>query len=95
MGNLAAFLLAMAGPLAARVLVSIGVGIITYEGVILVAGQIQAQVVSLWGQLPLAFTQLAALSGLTTAMGIVIGGIVARASIYAAVRLGLLPGVSP
>lgn len=95
MGNLAAFLLAMAGPLAARVLVAIGVGILTYEGVILVAGQIQTQVVNLWGQLPLAFTQLAALSGVSTAVGIIIGGIVARASIYAAVRLGLLPGISP
>ncbi|MBN8454825.1 DUF2523 family protein [Accumulibacter sp.] len=92
---MAAFLLAMAGPLAARVLVSIGVGILTYEGVVLVAGQIQTQVVNLWGQLPLAFTQLAALSGLSTAFGIIIGGILARASIYAAVRLGLLPGISP
>lgn len=95
MGNLAAFLMAMAGPLAARVLVSIGVGILTYEGVILVAGQIQTQVVNLWGQLPLAVTQLAALSGVSEALGIMIGGIVARASIYAAVRLGLLPGITP
>jgi len=94
-GALGSFLMAMAGPLAARVLVSLGIGWITYEGVVYVAQQIQTQVQGLWAQLPSSFLGLSGLCGLTEAVGLVLGGIVARASLYAAARLGLLPGITP
>lgn len=94
-GALGSFLMAMAGPLAARVLVSLGIGWITYEGVVYVAQQIQTQIQGLWAQLPSSFLGLSGLCGFTEAMGLVLGGIVARASLYAAARLGLLPGITP
>lgn len=91
MGNLAAWLLAMAAPLAARVLASLGIVWLTYESVGLLVTAAQGQVAALWGGMPLAMLQLATLSGLTGAVGILLGGMAARAALTAVSRLGKKP----
>jgi len=91
MGNLAAWLLAMAGPLAAKVLASLGIVWLTYEVLNTLAASVQAQVIALWGGMPAAMLALANLAGLTGAVGIMLGALVARAGLVAAARLGKRP----
>lgn len=91
MGNLAAWLLAMAGPLAARVLASLGIVWLTYEVLTTLASNVQSQVTTLWGGMPAAMLAFANLTGLTGAVGIMLGALVARAALAAAARLGKKP----
>jgi hypothetical protein len=88
MANLFAWILAAVWPLAKKVLVSLGIGIVTYTGLSVLAGQVQSQVVGLWGQVGGDMLSMAVLLGIPQAMGIVLGGITARISYVAAGKIG-------
>lgn len=88
MGNWFAWLLAAAWPLVKKVLLMLGVGWLTYEGVTLVVGQIQGQVTGLWGGLPTATLQLMALGGYTQGVGILLGALAGRAALVSIGKLG-------
>lgn len=88
--TLTALLTALAGPLAIRVLASLGIGWVTYEGLSLVAQAAIDQIVAAWGQMPMQAAQLASLMGLPQALGILLGAVVARISLTTVTRLGKL-----
>jgi len=88
MPTLAAFLLSIAWPIAKKILVSLGIGWATYEGLSLLAGAVASQVTSAWGQLGGTTLQLLSLGGFPQALGIILGALAARAALLAVGRLG-------
>lgn len=79
-----------AGPIAKKVLLSLGIGVVTYAALTVVATQIKDAVISNYGGLTGTTLDLLNLIGTGQAIGIVLGGIVARAAFAAVGRLGLL-----
>lgn len=87
MANLYGFLLAAAWPLVKKVLLMLGIGWVTYEGLGLVATQATNAVASYWGAMPLSFIQIGSLAGIPQAIGITLGAIAARVSFIAIGKL--------
>jgi hypothetical protein len=90
MPNIAAWLLALAWPLAKKVLVMLGIGWVTYEGITLLTNSAISAAQSNWGAMTGATLQLASLGGIPEMMGIICGAMVAKASLSAVSRLGKL-----
>jgi hypothetical protein len=88
MTQLAAFLLSIAGTLAGRVLLSLGIGWISYAGFATVAAQIVTQVQTKIGGISADVLSVLALGGFTTAIGIVLGAFTAKAALSAISFLG-------
>jgi hypothetical protein len=85
---LAAFLMALIGPLARQLLVSIGIGLITFVGLDAAVGAaLNAAKGSLSGTPAFAMAILAR-GGIFTALSIIAGGITARISLMSLKRLG-------
>lgn len=84
---LIAFLLAAAWPIAKKVLVALGIGWATYAGLGLIAEQVKTEVLAAWGQLGGATLQILTLAGVPQAVGIILGAVVAGASMLAMQRL--------
>lgn len=87
MANLAVWLLALAWPLAKKVLLALGIGWATYEGLSVLASGVSAQVISAWGQLGGTTLQLLSLGGWPQAVGILLGALTARAALLATAKL--------
>lgn len=88
MGGLAPLLMALVGPLARQVLVSLGIGLITFVGVdSAVTGALTAAK-GYMGQIPADSAAIAARAGIFTAMSIIAGGISARLSMLVLKRMG-------
>lgn len=88
MGGFAGLLMALAGPLARQVLISLGIGLITYVGVdAAVAGALSAAKATL-GQLSASVAAVLARAGMFTALSILAGGLTARVSMLALKRMG-------
>lgn len=83
-----AFLLAAVWPLAKKVLLALGVGWLTYEGVGLVVDQVTSEVAGLWAGLPTAVVQILSIAGFPQMVGIILGALAARAALVAVGRLG-------
>lgn len=92
MANVAVWLMSIIGPLAQRVLVSLGVGWVTYEAFGLLANQVQSAVLSSWGQVGGVTMQILSLAGVPDALGIVLGGFTAKAALMGVARLGKVAG---
>lgn len=90
MGNLGAFLLGLATPIARRVLLSLGLGVISYAGLTVVATQIVDAAKSNYEGMAGTVLDLLNLIGTGQALGIVLGGIVARAAFAAISRIGVM-----
>jgi hypothetical protein len=90
MGSFASFLMMMVGPLARRVLLSLGLGLVSYGGLVLVANQVRDAVVSNYGQMSQTVLSLLNLLGAGQALGIILGGIAARAAFAAVSRIGVM-----
>lgn len=88
MANLLAWVLAAAWPVVKKVLLALGIGWLTYEGLSAVGAQINTQVATIWGTLPASVLQMASLLGIPQSIGIVLGGIAGRISLVAAGKLG-------
>jgi len=74
--NLAAFLVAMVGPLTARILASLGLSLVSLAGLTTAYAALKAQVVSGIGGLPATAIQLGGLLGIWQAIGILLGALV-------------------
>lgn len=74
--GLAAFIIAMVGPVAARILASLGLSLVSVTGLTLAYSMLKAQVISGIGGLPAAAIQLGGLMGIWEALGIVMGALV-------------------
>jgi hypothetical protein len=90
MANFGAFLMALVGPLARRVLLSLGLGVISYAGLSLVASQVVDAVRASYNGMTGVVLDLVNLIGFGQAVGIVLGAIVARAALAAVARIGVL-----
>lgn len=88
MANLFAWLLAAAWPIAKKVLLMLGIGWVTYEGLGLIAGQVEQQITALWGAMAGDMLMMASRLGIPQAVGITLGAITARVAFIAAGKLG-------
>lgn len=83
MPALAAWLLSMAWPIVKKVLIAMGIGFATYEGLTVLADTLKTEIISAWGQLGGVTLQFLSLSGFSTAVGIILGAMAARVSMIA------------
>lgn len=88
MTQLAAFLISIAGTLAGRVLISLGIGWVTYEGYSLLADQVIAAVQTNMGGVGASTLAILGLAGFPTAIGVILGAFSAKAALSAVARLG-------
>lgn len=82
------FLAAAVWPLAKKILASLGIGFLTYQGLSLIAAQVQGAVLSSWGQLGGVTLQILSLAGIPQAIGIALGAMAAKTALLAVGRLG-------
>jgi hypothetical protein len=71
--NLFAFLIALVGPLMARILVSCGVSLVVMTGALTALSTVKSMVVANIGSLPATAIQLGGLLGIWAAIGLVFG----------------------
>lgn len=75
--SIAAFLLAMVGPIVIRAIIALGFTVLTFTGVAVVVGQLVSAAQANWAAMPAGVLQLAALSGIPTGLGMVFGALAA------------------
>lgn len=90
MANVLTWLLAIIGPVAKRLLASLGIGWVVYSGYKLAVDHIKSEVVSLWGAIPGDIMSFLSLAGFGEAFGIILGALAFRASMLAVSQLGKL-----
>lgn len=90
MANFGVFLLALVGPLARRVMLSLGLGVVSYMGLTLIAAQVRDAVIANYSQMSGSVLQLLNLIGFGQAVGVLLGAIVARAAFSAVSRIGAM-----
>lgn len=73
--NLYAFFASLAGPIAARVLMAMGMGVVSVTGVTTAVDYLKAEVVSSLSAGPSAALQLAGLSGCWVGLGLIFGAV--------------------
>lgn len=78
------------GPLAKRVLSALGIGWLTFEGLGQMVEQAKSMVISLWGSGASSVWVVAEMAGIGTALGIILGAIVARVAYQTLAKLGKL-----
>ena len=72
------WLMLLAGPLAIRVLISLGIGIVVYEGVTGAVNTLIGLATSSLSALPAGLAQLAAMTGLHESLAIILGALITR-----------------
>lgn len=87
MTTLASFLLGIIGTLAGRVLVSLGIGWISYAGISLALDAVRGHIASAWSVSSPVF-ELMYLAGMGQAVGILLAGFAVRSAFYGIARLG-------
>lgn len=90
MASLWVFLLAAAWPLAKRILMSLGVGILTYASLGLIFTQVSNAVVANWGAMSTSVIQVLSLAGIPDSVGIILGALSARVALVSIKRLGII-----
>lgn len=80
------WLIALVGPLVKRALVALGIGVVSYAGFTLLATQVRNQVLSHVSGLTGDAYAIIAMSGAFEAIGIMLGGLAARAALMAIER---------
>jgi len=82
------FLMAMVGPLAKQLFVSLGLAVVTFAGVAAAVDSMIDQAKATWsGGLVGDVAQLVAMAGVNVALGIICGGIVARVTMLSLKRI--------
>lgn len=87
---LAAFFLSLAGPLARKVLLALGLGVVSYAGLNLIADQLRDVITEKYSLLSGPVLDLLNLIGFGQAVGIVLGAIIARAAFAAISKIGAM-----
>ncbi len=72
----------------ARMLISIGVGWITFTGIVLIYNEITEEVTRAWAQVDGTTFQLLSLAGIPDAIGILLGAIGVKVTMMSLSRLG-------
>lgn len=81
--NIASWVLTLIGPLAVRVIASLGFTAVTYTGVTSLVNQLVETAQSNWSAMPTAVLQLCALSGIPQVLGMIFGAYMARVAMWA------------
>lgn len=76
------------GPIAKRLLSALGIGWLTFEGLGQLVDQAKDQVIAAWGGIGGNLLTLATIAGIGTAIGIILGAIVARVAYQSLAKLG-------
>lgn len=79
-----AWLLAAVGPLAVKVLVALGFTAVAFTGVQVLVSQLVQLAQANWSAMPFAVLQLAALSGVPQALGMICAAYTARVAFWVA-----------
>ena len=79
--NVAAWLLSIAGPIVTRVLIQLGVGVVSYAAVVAAVNTLISRARGNYDNLPSDILQVFAIAGFNDAFGIVVAAIMARLSI--------------
>lgn len=82
------FLVALAGPLARKVLLALGIGWVTYAGLDTLMSAVVASVQSNFGAVSGSWAQVVWLAGFGQAIGIILGALMARVSMMVLSKLG-------
>lgn len=86
--QLFAWLMLAVWPLARHVLVSLGIGWVTYEGLGVLMSGLQNSVLQAWGNVSGEILSILTLSGFAEALGITLGALSARVALMSFARLG-------
>jgi hypothetical protein len=89
---LAAFLMGLVGPLARQLLVSIGIGLVTFVGLDTAVSAAFSAAKGALGGLTGSVASVLAMAGFFTALSVIAGGIVARISLLTLKRFGRVTG---
>lgn len=87
--TMAAFLLGIVGTLAGRVLLSLGIGFISYAGVATALNAVRGHIVSAWG-VASPVMEIMFLAGMGEAVGVLLAGFSVRAAFFGIAKLGKL-----
>lgn len=79
--NIAAWLLSIAGPIVTRVLIQLGVSVVSYAAVVAAVNTLISRARGNYDNLPSDILQVFAIAGFNDAFGIVVAAIMARLSI--------------
>lgn len=90
MGNLAALLMALASPIAKQVLLSLGLGIITFAGMSTALNAITTLIQTNLSGMSAAVAALMGLAGAGQALGIIAGAVAYRIGLQVTKRIGVL-----
>jgi hypothetical protein len=85
--TIAAFLLAMVGTLAGRVLLSLGIGFISYAGVTAALAGVRGHIESAW-VVASPVIEMMFIAGMGQAVGILLAGFSVRAAFFGIAKLG-------
>lgn len=88
MGDLTSWLMSMVGPVVKKVLTTIGLGWLTFEGVTGLADQVRNSVLGSFGGTAGVVYDLLALAGFIDSVGIILGAISMVAGLAALGKLG-------
>lgn len=91
----AAFIYAIGASVVKRILVALGIGLMTYAGFASVQGQIQSAIDFALGSAPMAVYQIIALGGMVDAVGIWLGALSAAVVLLSLKRFTAFPLLNP
>lgn len=90
MSSFGLYLASVSTPIVQRVLTGLGFGVVSYVGLDAVFQSVQTNVVNQWGLIPAAAAGMLGLSGVPTAMGIILGALACRFSMLQLKNLGMI-----
>jgi len=90
LGGLCVWLVENAGWIVKKILISLGIGVVSYAALSALATSVTDLVVGYYGQLPGDVAQFLGLGGVPQGIGIVLSAFAARAAMMAASRMELL-----
>lgn len=91
----AAFLMAMVTPLVGRILLALGMAVVTFTGMDLVVNQVISSAQGAYGSMPATMLQLAGLAGIGQALSIITGAILTKVVIWQLQRSARILGANP
>jgi hypothetical protein len=92
MGGVGAWLAAAVGPLARKVLAALGIGVISYAGMMTAVTQALQYARGSWNSMPQDLVFMLGKFGFVDYIALVVGGILAAVSLKASKRFGVLTG---
>ncbi|MFM5655606.1 DUF2523 domain-containing protein [Aeromonas veronii] len=79
--NIAAWLLSIAGPIVTRVLIQLGIGVVSYAAVITAVNSLISSARGNYNNIPTDIASVFAIAGFNDAFGIIVAAIAARLSV--------------